>query len=136
MLRLGIYCAYENPDYANWLNMIFFSIFRIPPPSGTCSRGNGEIIMAEKMTPEWLGAVYANYLKVGQNAFEFMFDFGQTYFESDDVQFHTRIITTPIYAKAFFRVLQDCIALYEHEFGPIPDEMVNWGRWGDGGWHE
>ncbi len=79
--------------------------------------------MIEKISLDRLGAVYANYLKVGQNAFEFMFDFGQIYFEDDDAHFHTRIITTPIYAKAFARVLQDCIALYEQEFGAIPDEM-------------
>jgi hypothetical protein len=80
--------------------------------------------MKEKMTLDRFGAVYANYLKVGQNAFEFMFDFGQLYLEDNDAQFHTRIITTPIYAKAFFRVLQECIDLYEQEFGKIPEEMV------------
>jgi len=81
--------------------------------------------MTGKMTLDRLGAIYANYLKVGQNAFEFIFDFGQIHLEDDDVQFHTRIITTPIYAKAFFRVLQDCIDLYEQEFGSIPDEIVS-----------
>jgi hypothetical protein len=101
--------------------------FEIPATSATSPRRNGEIVMMEKMTLERLGAVYANYLKVGQNAFEFLFDFGQIYLEDDDAQFHTRIITTPIYAKAFFRVLQDCINLYEQEFGQIPDEMASEG---------
>ncbi len=81
--------------------------------------------MTGKMTPERIGAVYANYLKVGQNAFEFLFDFGQLYLEDEDAQFHTRIITTPIYAKAFFRVLKDCIDRYEQDFGMIPEELVS-----------
>jgi hypothetical protein len=79
--------------------------------------------MMGKKTLDRISAVYANYLKVGQNAFEFIFDFGQIYLEDNEVQFHTRIITTPIYAKAFFRVLQDCIDLYEQEFGTIPEDM-------------
>ncbi len=48
---------------------------------------------------------YANYFRVGYNAFEFLFDFGQLhpenqYPESQPAKIHTRIITNPIYAKA------------------------------------
>jgi hypothetical protein len=32
---------------------------------------------------------YANYFKVGHNAFEFLLDFGQLYAESREAQFHT-----------------------------------------------
>ncbi len=67
---------------------------------------------------------YANYLQVGQNAFEFVFDFGQLYLEDQEAGFHTRIITTPAYAKAFFRVLSDCIERYEQDFGIIPEELA------------
>ncbi len=79
----------------------------------------------ERMIKEKFGGVYANYLKIGQNAFEFLFDFGQLYLEDDDAQFHTRIITTPVYAKAFFKVLQECIERYEHDFGVIPEELIS-----------
>ncbi len=82
-------------------------------------------MMMEKPSFDKLGAVYANYLKVGQNAFEFLFDFGQLYLEDEDAQFHTRIITTPIYAKAFFNVLKECIDRYEQDFGRIPEELVS-----------
>ena len=41
---------------------------------------------------------YANYFKIGHNAFEFVLDFGQLYPENGQEQIHTRIITSPIYA--------------------------------------
>jgi len=62
---------------------------------------------------------YANYFKVGHNAFEFLLDFGQFYAESQRAQFHTRIVTNPIYARALFETLQECINQYEQTFGPI-----------------
>jgi hypothetical protein len=69
---------------------------------------------------------YSNYLKIGQNAFEFLFDFGQFYRESEEAHFHTRIITSPVYAKAFLRVLKECIDQYERTFAVIPhaDEEI------------
>ncbi len=83
------------------------------------------LVVAEKMTIEKLGGVYANHLKIGQNAFEFLFDFGQLYLEDDDAQFHTRIITTPVYAKAFLKVLADCLERYERDFGTIPEGLIS-----------
>jgi hypothetical protein len=65
---------------------------------------------------------YANYFKIGQNAFEFLFDFGQFYRGDGDPQFHTRIITSPAYAKAFLKVLQGCVEEYEQTFSVIPEE--------------
>jgi Protein of unknown function (DUF3467) len=64
---------------------------------------------------------YANYLKIGQNAFEFLFDFGQFYRDGEEPYFHTRIITSPVYAKAFLKVLKDCVKEYERTFSVIPD---------------
>lgn len=63
---------------------------------------------------------YANYFKVGHNAFEFLLDFGQYYAESQRAQFHTRIITNPMYAQALFDILRESIAQYEQIFGAIP----------------
>jgi hypothetical protein len=65
---------------------------------------------------------YANYFKVGHNAFEFLLDFGQLYAESREAQFHTRIITNPTYAKAFLGLLQESIAQYEQTYGVIYGE--------------
>ena len=42
---------------------------------------------------------YANYFKVGHNAFEFVLDAGQFYPQSEEAQLHTRIITSSIYAQ-------------------------------------
>jgi len=65
---------------------------------------------------------YANYFKVGHNAFEFLLDFGQFYPESEQAQLHTRVITSPIYAKALLETLRGSINRYEQSFGAIPKE--------------
>ncbi len=65
---------------------------------------------------------YANYFTIGHNAFEFLLDFGQFYREDKEAQLHTRIITSPIYAKALFELLRESIDRYEQTFGAIPKE--------------
>ena len=79
--------------------------------------------MAEKFTVGGIERCYANHLKIGQNAFEFLLDFGQFHFDDDEEHFHVGIITTPVYAKAFLRVLRECIDQYEQAFGNIPEEL-------------
>lgn len=69
---------------------------------------------------EQLEGRYANAFQVGHNAFEFLLDFGQVAPESEKAHFHTRIITGPVYAKAFSETLQKSIERYEQTFGPIP----------------
>lgn len=64
---------------------------------------------------------YANCFKIGYNAFEFLLDFGQAYNENQRAPFHTRIITSPIYAKTLLKLLQDSIAQYERNFGVISE---------------
>jgi hypothetical protein len=85
--------------------------------------------MAEKMINEKSKGCYANYLKIGQNAFEFLLVFGHLYLDDNLVEqeglFHTRIVTTPVYAKAFLKVLEECIEHHERTFGVIPDEIVD-----------
>jgi len=66
---------------------------------------------------------YANYFKVGHNAFEFLLDFGQFYLGADSGHLHTRIITNPSYAKALLETLHEAIAQYETTFGQIRKEM-------------
>jgi hypothetical protein len=62
---------------------------------------------------------YANVFKVGYNAFEFVFDFGQSQEDSGDSSIHTRIVTAPGYAKAFFDTLKESITQHEERFGAI-----------------
>ena len=65
---------------------------------------------------------YANSFTVGHNAFEFVFDFGQFYPEGERGRVHTRIVTSPRYAKAFLETLRESIARYQENFGPLPGE--------------
>lgn len=64
---------------------------------------------------------YANYFKVGHNAFEFLLEFSQFYPEGKETQLHTRIITSPIYAKALLKTLEESIYRYEETFGRIAE---------------
>jgi hypothetical protein len=72
--------------------------------------------------PGQLAGRYANYFKVGHNAFEFVVDFAQLYSEREEPRFHTRIITGPAYAKSMLEMLNQAIAQYEQAFGTIPTE--------------
>ncbi|BBO15990.1 conserved hypothetical protein [Candidatus Brocadia pituitae] len=65
---------------------------------------------------------YANSFKVGQNAFEFVIDFGQSYVEGKRELFHTRIVSSPFYANVLLKTLQDSIKRYEKVFGSITEE--------------
>jgi hypothetical protein len=65
---------------------------------------------------------YANYFKIGYNAFEFVFDFGQNYTENDEAELYTRIILAPVFAKALFDTLQESIEKYENEHGHTKEE--------------
>ncbi len=63
---------------------------------------------------------YANYFKIGYNAFEFIFDFEQFYSEGKkEGQRYTRIITSPVYAKRLLETLQESIEQYEKSHGEI-----------------
>jgi hypothetical protein len=63
---------------------------------------------------------YANYFKIGHNAFEFVLDFGQSDAENRQPRLHTRIVTSPPYAKALWETLGRSIAQCEQVFGRIP----------------
>jgi hypothetical protein len=65
---------------------------------------------------------YANHFQVGHNFHEFVIDFGQLYADNDKPRFHTRIVVTPIYAKALLSVLQKSIDQYERLHRNIPRE--------------
>jgi hypothetical protein len=61
---------------------------------------------------------YANYFKVGHNAYEFFLDFGQ-YNTGEEARFHTRINTSPAYAQALLETLTESIRQYVERFGEI-----------------
>jgi hypothetical protein len=65
---------------------------------------------------------YANYFEIGHNAFEFLLDFGQFYSEAPEGRMHTRIVTSPLYAKQLAEVLNRALSQYEQIHGPVPDE--------------
>ncbi len=70
---------------------------------------------------ESLEGRYANSFQIGYNAFEFLLDFGQVAPESEETRFHTRIITSPAYAKALSKLLRESISQYEQTFGKIQE---------------
>jgi hypothetical protein len=65
---------------------------------------------------------YANYFQVGHNILEFVIDFGQSFSDGREEYFHTRIVTSPSYAKELLKVLEDSIDRYESVFGPILEQ--------------
>lgn len=68
---------------------------------------------------EPIEARYANYFQAGQNAMEFILDFGQLYGDETIPFLHTRIVTSPVYAKKLIELLQESLAQHEAEFGPV-----------------
>jgi hypothetical protein len=63
---------------------------------------------------------YANYFEIGHNAFEFLVDFGQVYTEAPEGRMHTRIVTSPIFARRLADVLSQALRQYEQIHGPVP----------------
>jgi len=63
---------------------------------------------------------YTNFFKIGFNSFEFVLDFGQAYDDNLRELRHTRIVTSPVYAKALAQLLGDSLAAYEQAHGAIP----------------
>lgn len=58
---------------------------------------------------------YSNYLRIGQNAYEFIFDFGQRHPPEKDY-IHTRIVSSPSVAKQFLELLRTAIAEYNEKY--------------------
>ncbi|MFN2275758.1 MAG: DUF3467 domain-containing protein, partial [Anaerolineales bacterium] len=76
----------------------------------------------ESKTPCRLEGKYANFFAVGHNEYEFVIDFGQSYSDNGQPEMCTRIITGPVYAKAFLKMLQDSIEAFESAYGSINEE--------------
>jgi len=69
---------------------------------------------------------YANYFEIGHNAFEFILDFGQSYFEEPEprTRIHSRIIISPFYAGMLLDVLQKSVSQHGQKFGRVFEGMV------------
>lgn len=67
-------------------------------------------------------AQYANSFRVGYNAFEILLDFGKLSGEGKKAKLHSRIITTPALAEAFFETLKQSLDDYRTGYGAIPKE--------------
>jgi hypothetical protein len=61
---------------------------------------------------------YTNSFQIGHNAFEFVFEFGQSYDQQAEL-IHTRLVTSPVFAAQFSQLLAQALAQYENRFGPI-----------------
>lgn len=61
--------------------------------------------------------LYANYFEVGQTAFEFVIDFGHLYRGQAPSACHTRIVTSPTYARALLQTLSEALAQHGQRFG-------------------
>jgi len=77
---------------------------------------------SEDSTRDGVEGKYANYFQIGYNTFEFLLDFGQLYADGRQERIHTRIITSPAYAKELLQVLWASIEQYEQKFGPLSNE--------------
>lgn len=79
--------------------------------------------MPEQLRPGSFGGEaegrYANYFTAGHNAFEVILEFAQFYEGDVQPRVHTRIITSPAYARTFLQVLKDSLDEYESVYGPI-----------------
>jgi hypothetical protein len=69
--------------------------------------------------PEAIEARYANYFQAGQNATEFIIEFGQLYSDETIPFLHTRIVTNPTYARKLVKLLEESLAQHEVQFGTI-----------------
>ena len=64
---------------------------------------------------------YTNVFEVGFDAFEVIITCAQRDPSGDEEAPHTKLVTSPGFAKQLARMLADAVADYEARFGPIPD---------------
>lgn len=69
--------------------------------------------------PDVIETRYSNYFQIGENAVEFVIEFGQLYDDDLDPVLHTRIITSPVYALKLLKLIEEALEAHEERFGPI-----------------
>lgn len=60
-------------------------------------------------------ARYSNIFRIGYNAYEFIFDFGQCHPPGKE-HMHTRIVTSPSSARDLSELLQDSLGEHEQKY--------------------
>ena len=65
---------------------------------------------------EEMESLYTNCFRIGFNAYEFVFDFGQGH-PPDKERMHTRIVTSPTVAASFSELLQDSLDDHGNKYG-------------------
>ena len=63
---------------------------------------------------------YANFASIVHNFAEFIIDFGRIVPGREDVQVVSRVVMTPVHAKQLLRALTENVAIYERNFGDVP----------------
>src|SRR5262245_49057045 len=79
----------------------------------------GKAVMSDGDDEKWLRPAegrYANYFAMGFNSEEVLLDFGQVY--DTEAVFHTRIVTSPLYATQFSALLTQTLSEYADSYGP------------------
>jgi hypothetical protein len=66
---------------------------------------------------EPLTSRYSNCFRIGFNAYEFIFDFGQHHLPEKE-HMHTRIVTSPTYAERFSALLQESMGDHASKYSP------------------
>ena len=72
-----------------------------------------------ELVPEVAGGVYANLAVLSHSKTEFVCDFVSALPGLQKAQVRSRVILAPEHAKRLLIALQDNIAKYENQFGPI-----------------
>jgi len=67
-----------------------------------------------------LEARYANYFEIGHTDVEFLMKFGQSYPTDAPPLIHTFVVTDPSYVQTFIQLLQESLAGFEAQHGPVP----------------
>lgn len=62
---------------------------------------------------------YSNYAEIGHNATEFVFDFGQVWFDGTPAGVYVRVITNPDTAARLYELLDESLSQYRRAYGEI-----------------
>ncbi len=71
----------------------------------------------QQIPGDMLQARFANSFRTGYNSEEIVIDFGQGYEGGGAVTFHTRIVTSPMYAKQMVELLMLTLEDFEAVYG-------------------
>jgi len=71
---------------------------------------------------------YSNYAEIGHNASEFVFDFGQVWFDGTPAGVYLRVITNPDTAQRLYELLNEALSQYRDAFGEIRRDGPPLGR--------